>query len=302
MATAGEVRDTPTMVAITATDSGFGAHVDGIHISTAPDSDTHATLQAALDEHRLLIFRGAAADATPAQVVEFCTTFGPLRPSLADKSRLIEHPAINIVGNRNLGEVQGSGGGGALHYHSDLHHEPPLIEFIYLDALQVPAEGGATVWVDLCAAYDALTDDRKALIEDLVVHYGLRKDLDFDTYFKASATVLATRRQSTQVRLVQTNGRTGRKSVWPNAGPQSNHNAQIVGMDPDQSRALLTELFDHCTDDRFRYRHEWAVGDACLWHNLQTLHGREAFPDGEARMMRHVNIVGITDPHQLLAD
>ena len=66
--------------------------------------------------------------------------------------------------------------------------------------------------------------------------------------------MLATRRQSTQVRLVQTNGRTGRKSVWPNAGPQSNHHAQIVGMDPDESRALLTELFEHCTDERFRYR------------------------------------------------
>ena len=128
---------------------------------------------------------------------------------------------------------------------------------------------------------------------------GLRADLDFDTYFKASATVLATRRQSTQVCLVQTNGRTGRKSVWPNAGPRSNHNAQVVGMDPDESRALLTELFDHCTDDRFLYRHEWQQGDACLWHNIQTLHGREGFPEGEARLMRHCNILGITDPHQL---
>jgi alpha-ketoglutarate-dependent taurine dioxygenase len=36
-----------------------------------------------------------------------------------------------------------------------------------------------------------------------------------------------------------------------------------------------------------------------LWHNLQLLHGREAFPEDQARMMRHVNILGITDAHQL---
>jgi alpha-ketoglutarate-dependent taurine dioxygenase len=212
---------------------------------------------------------------------------------------MTDHPAINLVGNRHLGAVQGSGGSGALHYHSDLHHEPPLIEFIYLDALCAPSVGGATVWVDLRAAYDELSQERKDLIDGLSVRYALRKDLDFDTYFKASETALSSRRDNSEVALVQANGRTGRKSVWPNTGPQSNHTAQVIGMDPGQSQTLLTELFDYCTQDRFRFRHCWEPGDACLWHNLQALHGREAFPDDQARMMRHVNILGITDPHQL---
>ena len=287
------------MVTIEATGTGFGAYVEGVDISVVPDEGTRDAVQAALDEHLLLIFRGRPALPTDAEVVGFCSAFGPLRPSLADKSRMTEHPAINLVANRNLGTVQGSGGSNALHYHSDLHHEPPLIEFIYLDALQVPHEGGATVWVDLRRAYDELSQERKAHIDGLAVRYGLRKDLDFDTYFKASASALAARKDNTVVGLVQTNARTGRKSVWPNAGPQSNHTAQVLGMDPEESQALLTELFDYCTQDRFRYRHHWEPGDACLWHNLQTMHGREAFPDSEVRMMRHLNILGITDPHQL---
>jgi taurine dioxygenase len=287
------------VVSFRATGEGFGAYVDGVDLCAAPDDDTRAAVQAALDEHLVLILRNGPDVATDAQVVAFCSAFGPLRPSLADKSRMKDHPAINLVGNRHLGEVQGSGGSGPLHFHSDLHHEPPLIEFIYLDALCVPAEGGATLWVNLRAAYDALTDERKDLIDGLSVRYALRKDLDFDTYFKASTTALATRRQSTEVSLVQSNGRNGRKSVWPNAGPQSNHTAQIVGMEPEESTALLTELFDHCTQDRFRLRHHWQQGDACLWHNLQTMHGREAFPEDQPRMMRHVNILGITDPHQM---
>ncbi len=289
------------VLTITETAAGFGAYVEGVDLSIRPDDQTRAAVQAALDDHLVLIFRNGSAPLTDAQVIDFCSAFGPLRPSLADKSRLPEFPAINIVGNRNLGPVEGSGGSGSLHYHSDLHHEPPLIEFIYLDALRVPNEGGATLWVNLRAAYDELSDDRKQLVDGLTVRYALRKDLDFDTYFKASSTALAARRQSTEVSLVQANGRTGRKSVWPNTGPQSNHTAQVVGMDPEQSHELLIELFEFCTQERFRLRHYWQVGDACLWHNLQTLHGRDAFPAEQARMMRHVNILGITDPHQLAA-
>jgi alpha-ketoglutarate-dependent taurine dioxygenase len=286
------------VLSITCRGSGFGAIVEGVDLASVPDGPTLAALRAALDEHLVLVFRNGLPAATDAQVVAFCSAFGPLRPSLADRSRVPEFPAINLVANRAVGDIQGSGGSGALHYHSDLHHEPPLIEFIYLDALTVPDHGGATVWVDLRAAYDALSASRKAQIDTMTVRYSLRKDLDFDVYFKASAEVLATRRQSTEVSLVQRNGRTGRPSVWPNTGPQSNHASVIVGLDPDESLALLTELFEHSTDERFRYRHEWQPGDACLWHNLQTLHGREAFDDAQVRIMRHCNILGITDPHQ----
>jgi alpha-ketoglutarate-dependent taurine dioxygenase len=294
-----ELRETHFVVTITPTAGGFGAYVDGVDRAGPPDDEVRAVLQAAIDEHLVLIIRGGQPVATDAQVVAFCSAFGPLRPSLADKSRMPDHPAINLVANRTVGTVQGSGGSAALHFHSDLHQEPPLIEFIYLDAVQVPSAGGATLWVDLRAAYDALSDERKAQVEPLTVQYSLRADLDLDTYFKASSSALATRKNSTVVSLVQANARTGRKSVWPNAGPQSNHRAQVVGMDPDESERLLTELFDHCTQDRFRLRHRWQPGDACLWHNLQTLHGRDAFSDQEVRIMRHVNILGITDPHQI---
>jgi taurine dioxygenase len=259
-------------------------------------------VQAALDEYLVLTFRNGLPSPTDEEVVAFCAAFGPLRPSLADQSRVPGHPEINLVGNRNVGDVQASGGATPIHFHSDLHHEPPLIEFIYLDALRVPDTGGDTLWVDLRAAYDALPASRRAELDGLTVRYALRKDLDRTTYFKASDTVLATRRESSTVALVQTNPRTGRKSLWPNAGPQSNHTAQVVGMDPDESRALLFELYEHGTSEQFRYRHHWQLGDACLWHNVQTLHARDPFPDDQERLMRHLNILGFTDPHQLADD
>lgn len=279
--------------------AGFGARVVGVDRTTAPDAETRAAIQAALDEHLVLIF---PADGGPIptndQLVAFCSAFGPLRPSLADKSRLPDQPGINLVGNREVDGVSASGGTGRLPFHSDLHQEPPLIEFIYLDALEVPSEGGATMWVDLRAAYDALDDADRQRLDALSVRYRLRRDLDHQTYFRASPEALDARKASTEVSLVQPNGRTGRKALWANTGPESNHVPEVVGMDRHEGRALLDDLFAHCIQEQFLFRHPWQPGEACLWHNVQTMHGREAFPDDEVRLMRHVNILGITDPHQ----
>ena len=65
---------------------------------------------------------------------------------------------------------------------------------------------------------------------------------------------------------------------------------------PRTAPALLAELYAHCAEERFVYRHRWQVGDACLWINTQTMHEREAFPADEVRVMRHVNILGARRP------
>ena len=74
------------MVTITTTAAGFGAYVEGVDYSVAPDDTTRAAVHAALDDQLVLIFRGRPTVPTDAQVVAFCSAFGPLRPSLAQAS------------------------------------------------------------------------------------------------------------------------------------------------------------------------------------------------------------------------
>jgi taurine dioxygenase len=105
-------------------------------------------------------------------------------------------------------------------------------------------------------------------------------------------------RDQTRISLVQTNPRNGRKAVWPNTGPD--FAARVVGMSEDAGTTLLAELYDHATQDRFVYEHEWRVGDRLFWLNSQTLHQREAFPDRERRVLRHVNILGPSDSGERL--
>ena len=71
------------------------------------------------------------------------------------------------------------------------------------------------------------------------------------------------------------------------------------GPKASDGEALLAELFAHCTKDRYVYEHHWTVGESVFWLNTQTMHQREAFPPDQVRELRHVNILGHTDPRQL---
>ena len=279
---------------ITPLDAPLGAEVSGFDFAAPADPEITTQLQGAVDEHLLLLFRNPEPP-TPAQITNFCERFGPLRPTLADKSRLPGFPGINRVSNVDVDGVVGTGGSDVVTYHSDLSFTPPLIEFLYLDAVRLPSSGGTTKWVNLVAAYRDLDDATKGRIDDVGIVYRLRDGLDFGGYFKASdgQALLADR---TCISLVQTNPRNGRRSVWPNTGPD--FAAEVTGCDPDEGDALLADLFAHCTQDRYVYEHHWTVGDAALWLNTQTMHQREAFPSDQVRELRHVNILGHTDPRQ----
>ena len=279
---------------ITPLDCPLGAEVAGFDFAAPPNPETTAQLREAVDEHLLLLIRNPEPP-TPAQVTGFCESFGPLRPTLADKSRLPGFPGINRVSNVDVDGVVGTGGSDVVTYHSDLSFNPPLIEFLYLDAVTLPSSGGTTKWLNLVAAYQDLDDNFKARIDDVGVVYRLRDGLDFGGYFKATdgEVLLADR---TCISLVQTNPRNGRRSVWPNTGPD--FAADVEGLTPDEGAELLAELFDHCTQDRYIYEHNWTVGESAFWLNTQTMHQREAFPPNQVRELRHVNILGHTDPRQ----
>ena len=274
-------------------DAALGAEVAGIDFDRLLTADEKTLLQHAIDEHLALVFHNEVPLSND-QVVRLCEQFGPLRPTLADKSRLPGFPGINRVSNRDANGVVGTGGSEVVTWHSDLSFTPPLIEFLYLDALELPTRGGDTKWLNLVAAYDELPTDTKHRIDGLIVRYRLRDGLDFNDYFKASDG--ESLRDETRISLVQTNPRNGRKSVWPNIGPD--FSARVEGLSEDDSTLLLKELYEHCAQEKFVYRHRWRVGDSALWINTQTMHERESFPGDQVRVLRHVNILGVSDPNQ----
>ena len=60
-----------------------------------------------------------------------------------------------------------------------------------------------------------------------------------------------------------------------------------------QSDALLQDLFAHCLQDRFIYRHQWQVGDTVIWDNRRLMHNAEPYDmQRYTRHMHRTSIIG----------
>ena len=73
------------------------------------------------------------------------------------------------------------------------------------------------------------------------------------------------------------------------------HAYGIVGMDPDESEALLDRLNDWACQPPRVYFHDWAVGDVVVWDNRRLMHRATPFDMTEPRRMWHTRIAGEPD-------
>jgi taurine dioxygenase len=134
-----------------------------------------------------------------------------------------------------------------------------------LHAIQVPPEGGDTLFANMLLAYEALPADEKAALD------GLHAIHSWEASRKNTGNRPATEEQKRErppVRhpVVRTHP-DGRKSLYLGM-----HISHVDGMDYDEGRALLADLLERATADRFVYRHAWRPGDLTLWDNRVLLH------------------------------
>ncbi|MEM8924191.1 MAG: TauD/TfdA family dioxygenase [Actinomycetota bacterium] len=62
-------------------------------------------------------------------------------------------------------------------------------------------------------------------------------------------------------------------------------NGYVLGLELDESEALLDELWAHATRPEFCYRHRWSAGQVVVWDNRMMLHKREPVDSDEVRFM-----------------
>ena len=146
-------------------------------------------------------------------------------------------------------------------------------------------EGGETGFADMRAAYDALDEETRSLVEDLVCEHSLlysRGLLGFEVTPEERATFRPVRQ-----RLVRTHPVTGRKSLY-----LSSHAGTIVGWLMPESRDLLRDLTEHATQRENVYIHRWQQYDLVIWDNRQTMHRVRRFDDTQPRDMRRTTVAG----------
>jgi alpha-ketoglutarate-dependent 2,4-dichlorophenoxyacetate dioxygenase len=273
----------------------FAAEVDGIDLSRTLSDDEVAAIHAGMDVYAVLVFHDQKLD--DEQQLAFTRSLGPIEHAIgtslrapdeyrlpttfADVSNLDkDNQVFRRDDRRRLFAI------GNRLWHSDSSFKTVPAKYSLLRAVSVPSRGGNTEFAYMPGAYDALDDDTKREIEDLVCEHSQifsRQQLGFIDFTDEERARFAPVRQ----RLVRTHPGTGRKSLY-----LSSHAGSIVGWPVPEARAFLRDLVEHATQRQFVYAHRWRVGDLVMWDNRQTMHRARPFPAHEPRDMRRTTLMG----------
>lgn len=270
----------------------LGAEIRGLDLSNPLSPQERNALVEALDDRLVLIAHEQKL--SDPQLLAFSATFGELDPPGPNPYGIPfneEFPEINVISNviENGRPIGGLGAGEAV-WHADMTYIDIPPRGAVLHAHEIPENGGGnTYFADQYAAYEALPDDVKKQIDGKrAVHDASRNSAG--QLRKGYEEITDPRETKGAVHpLVRTNARTGRKALFLGRRKDS----YILGLDLDESEALLDILWAHATQDRFAMCHEWRVGDVLMWDNLAVLHRRDSFDENARRIMHRTQIKGV---------
>lgn len=272
-------------------DAPLGATVEGFDGSQPAAAKTLLALKGALRQHHILIFKDQRL--TDDAYLRFSSYFGSVYRPPADAPVLGSDasgraPDIVLVANVDNGLL----GADELTAHVDHQWTPQPSASSFLYALETPSAGGETIFYNLAAAYDALDVKTKAEIDGLqLITYNpfLRRKYPLPEGRPLYRTPNIQRLEPYLAHpLVRTHPESGRKLIFLGARTE----VEIVDYDPEAGAALIARLRRHIAEPRFRYKHAWTVGDIVWWDNQATLHGRDAFDNGERRVMKRISLAG----------
>ena len=271
----------------------FAAEVRGVDLRNSLAAGEFTEIEAAFNRYAVLVFPGQPL--TDEQQMAFSRRFGPLEtnPSYAG-NRLRLRPEIADISNIDYeGNIQPldapkrlfSLGNQLWHTDSSFKHVPARCSL--LSAREVPPSGGETEFADLRAAYDALPEGRKRLLDGLVLEHSIyrsRSLIGFAEFDKEIYKKLPPVRQM----LVRRHPGSGRMSLYLAA-----HASHVIGGPIEEGRKLVEELIAFATQPQFVYSHRWTVGDLVMWDDRCTMHrGR---PYDEAKYRRDMHRTTVSD-------
>jgi len=273
----------------------FVGEVSGVDLRLPLTPDQAREIEAGMDRYAVLVFHDQ--DISDEQQLAFALNFGErenarggnivkpqdsrLTTGLNDVSNLGKDgkplPRDHRAHLFNLGNCL---------WHSDSSFRPIPAKFSLLSARIVNPKGGNTEFADMRAAYDALDDETRAEIEDLICEHSLmysRGSLGFVDYTDEEKEMFKPVLQ----RLVRTHPVHGRKSLY-----LSSHAGAVRGMSVPEGRLLLRDLTEHATQPQFVHVHRWRLHDLVMWDNRQTMHRVRRYDQSQPRDMRRATVAG----------
>ncbi len=266
---------------------GLGAEIVGADIRCEDQFDA---IKSAFAEYSVIALRGQSV--SPQEHLTFARRFGPINVNRFFKP-VDGHPEIAMVlKEEDQKEAVGEG------WHTDHSYDQEPAMGSILHALEVPPQGGDTLFVSMAAAYEALSPTMRGFLDGLWAVHSSRHVFGasiMDTEAAKSGR-LGNAEAATQDALhpvVITHPLSGRRGLFVNPV----FTTEIKGLRADESAAVLGMIYDLCKQPEFQCRLRWQEGDIAIWDNRATWHKAINDYHGFRRLMHRVTVEGVALTH-----
>jgi taurine dioxygenase len=252
-----------------------GAEILGLDLSRLHDGPTAAALRDAYARHHLLLLRDQPC--TAADQARFARLFGDVELREKNLVQAMEPDTQHVSNVR----ADGVFGRGDLDFHLDQLFQPMPLKALILAAIEVPAEGGDTVFADATAVAGLLPEDLRREAEAATCRHAYT----FAGTLAAEWNVRESTLSQTQPMLWPVPG-TNSRALWVNKLTT----VEVLGRTPDEGRAMMQAVRAPLYDEAIQYRHHWQPGDLVLWNNRTLQHARTPFDETLPRTLRRTPI------------
>ena len=248
----------------------IGAVIHGVDLNRVKNPAVFEEIKRALWEHGVIFFRKQPIN--PESYVKLGQVFG--EPELHEFFPHVDgYPQITKISH------QGNSNPDTDRWHHDVtfRRRPSLISI--LRGVDIPKEGGDTMWMNCGKAFDDMPDAMKTMLLSMeAVH-------DLPSYFRKMGVMekMAAKegisREEYEARIIANNPEvihpavvnhpiTGRltlflNSVWARS---------LAGVHQDLSDSLLAMVYEWVKKPEFMVRFKWEQDSIAIWDNLATQH------------------------------
>ena len=260
----------------------IGGELLGVDLRQDLTSEVKDLIYEALLVYKVIFFRDQ--DLTTDQHIHFSKNFGDLEvhPFAPFKDGYPE--VLKITHNEK------SRGRENL-WHSDVtwRKEPSLGSVLRM--LEKPENGGDTLFSDMYAAYDDLTDEVKQKLEGAVaVHdfVGFRKRLIKEGKSPKEIEAFNEKFPMPEHPVFRTHPDTGKKVIYVNRA----FTQYIKGWEEDESKDMLDFLYSRASTPEYQCRFAWENNSIAFWDNRACQHYANSDYWPQIRRVERVTIVG----------
>lgn len=277
----GEIKIIPNQLTI-------GAEINGLDLSRPLSDNDFNSIYQALLQYKVIYFRDQKISAE--QQIEFAKKFGeleinPFRPQGEGK------PELQIIKNDKNNPVLSTDV-----WHSDLTFREKPTKFTILRCLEVPEQGGDTLWSDMCAAYEGLSESVKNFISELEAIHDFK---NFRVLYRGTAEKREELHKMEEMfpnpthPVIITHPETLQRVLFVNR----QFTVRIKGMSDYESRNVLELLYDQASVPEYQFRLKWYPGTIAIWDNRLCQHYavNDYYP--KLRHMERVAILGDSIPY-----